>query len=349
MSGPMLLPYTYLNATILVGGLNMLPGAADLTLVEMPAMRILLTGDANRHLLEIDRAMAFANVQLGVENVVGSRDEQVVNELNKIQSSRATRVGGRAVLLFAAQGEENVTITDSLREHSDFLTVRNGFPRGLLSGRYSEKLDSIKAAISLEISTLDHFEPLAEGTFFQWPDGRPLYSYTFTVAGRGTIAQSATQGNASTISARFAALASTATSQSAQRLVARMAEEPSDKLRQFVFGWIALEIFVNQSFARHGRTVIDAMANDGASGVGARLVKHGQHSVNDGYSLVGRFMIAAAALFPAASEEEQEADLATFKMVKRTRDDLFHGEDVQEEALPVSELQRLQRALIGRG
>ena len=44
------LPYTYLNATALSGGLTMPPSVADLIIVDQGGTRMLLTGNANEHL-----------------------------------------------------------------------------------------------------------------------------------------------------------------------------------------------------------------------------------------------------------------------------------------------------------
>jgi hypothetical protein len=345
------LPYTYVNATVLVGGINM-TGPPELTIVDKPGLRIMLTGNANSHLLGVDKGIALANIRLdamfGGGNLAASLDDRITWQIEKIQSDRTKRIGNQAVVILVGTGEQDVIVGDSLQEYPDFLIVQNGTRPGLFPERYREALDSIKAAIALEIGLLDHFEPLTEGVFFEWKDGRPLYNYVLSLsAGRASVAYGATQDHASGIGRRFAGLQNSPTLRTTQRLVARMADEHSDLLRQFVFGWIALEIFINQSFAEHERKFLAPMLEGGAIRLREQLLTRLREVMKSRYGLVGRFLIVTATLFPAASLEEQEVDLATFMKIKKARDDLLHGDDISEESLPIADLKRLQRKLIG--
>jgi len=319
-------------------------------LVDLQGLRAFLTSDADHHLLTLDLSVAAANIRLDVifgGDLVGTLDERIARQLESIQSARAKKIDNQAVLMLVATGKEDVAIGASLQKYPTFLTVQNGTQSSLFSRRYAEAVDSIKAAISLEIGTLDYLESIAEGVFFEWTDGRPLFSSTLNFSGRGTVAQSATADHALSVNRRFSAMRAAQTPRKAQRLIARMAEEPSDLLRQFVFGWTALEIFVDQLFAKYDLQFLESILDGGASTIAIRLTKYKQLKPIKEVSLLGRFIVVAALLSTTDSNADQEAVVDTFKKVQKARNDLLHRDDIREDALPIVDLRSLHRKLIG--
>ena len=59
------------------------------------------------------------------------------------------------------------------------------------------------------------------------------------------------------------------------------------------------------------------------------------------HSLVDRFTLVSSVLLPTQAAEAAEADLSTFKRIKKLRDEIAHGSTTDEDGLPIDELSKL--------
>jgi hypothetical protein len=116
----------------------------------------------------------------------------------------------------------------------------------------------------------------------------------------------------------------------------------ADHLRTFIFGWTALEIFINKVFSRYGGDFVSS---------GARVPETSRYSEritraieNDKYPLLDKFAIIAAVLMSesvVSDVDEYDRVVNEFQGMKDVRDTFFHGQDVPETSLPNVELQSL--------
>jgi hypothetical protein len=63
--------------------------------------------------------------------------------------------------------------------------------------------------------------------------------------------------------------------------------------------------------------------------------------MGDKHNLIDRFTLVSSVLLPSQGAAEAAADLATFKSIKKQRDEIAHGAAFEESRLPVVELSDL--------
>jgi hypothetical protein len=103
----------------------------------------------------------------------------------------------------------------------------------------------------------------------------------------------------------------------------------SDRLLSFLSAWAALEIFISKTFKQYERQMY---GSPGPSLIQAHpnVVKRMREVMSDKFRLTDKFAIIAGVL----GGDDLDADLKTFADLKRVRDKLFHGKDVQTKRLP---------------
>ena len=113
-------------------------------------------------------------------------------------------------------------------------------------------------------------------------------------------------------------------------------EFTQDELRSFISAWTALEIFTNKVFSSYEEKFIGNIADDhGTHGVNQFLTRI-KDVMKDKYRLSDKFALIASFL-----SDEIEKDMELFKSMKNLRDDISHGKEFNEEALPVENARKL--------
>jgi hypothetical protein len=110
-----------------------------------------------------------------------------------------------------------------------------------------------------------------------------------------------------------------------------------DKFRSFVFGWTALEIFINKVFRQYEKAFVDAVISEADVDGASRYFERVTQVMEDKYRLVDKFSVIAAVL----CGESSDADIDQLKRIKKARDNLVHGQDILETSLPNTELREL--------
>lgn len=118
------------------------------------------------------------------------------------------------------------------------------------------------------------------------------------------------------------------------RLLASSYTQRTDKLASFLGAWSAIEIFVNKAFPSQVKKFFDAIESSHKDFV-ARL----QEVMKDKYRLADKFALISSTI----SADTAIDDIKTFKGIKKTRDELLHGADVDTSRLPLEPTQALLR------
>jgi hypothetical protein len=126
-----------------------------------------------------------------------------------------------------------------------------------------------------------------------------------------------------------------------QRIVDLLAQSlvaaPSDDSKSFLFGWTALEIFINKFFSQYERAFVDAVTSETSVHGTSRYFERVTQVMKDKYRLVDKFGVVAAAL----AGETSDADIDRLKRIKKVRDELLHGQDAPVTSLVNTELREL--------
>lgn len=116
------------------------------------------------------------------------------------------------------------------------------------------------------------------------------------------------------------------------RLLTQSLETTDDNLRAFVASWSAIEILINKAFPYYEGKFIAGIVSDNNSQCVNDFLGRIKDVMKDKYKLTDKFLLIASFL-----SDETEEDVALFWKVKKTRDRILHGEQFDEESLPVEE------------
>jgi hypothetical protein len=209
--------------------------------------------------------------------------------------------------------------------------------------RHEPLARKILAAVGLGMPSVAGFEKVGKATVFFADDGKPIYGFNVE-GGLGEML----------LSRRFSAEDLASTRQLASRIVRDTSldsvirllndslEVNQEKLRKFLFAWMALEVFVNKNFGAYQEKFGDGLSAEVSQPVRERYFKRIHEVVGNKYKQLDKFVIISAELDP----READHDITIFQRSKKLRDEISHGETVDEKALPVAEIQRLVRKFL---
>ncbi len=120
------------------------------------------------------------------------------------------------------------------------------------------------------------------------------------------------------------------------RLLNLSRDRQTDALQAFLAGWAALEIFVNKSFSGSYETRWFAQLEEAAPPSSAPVFERLRTVMRDKYRLADKFLVIATML----SADTAEADGLEFLRVKKIRDAMLHGDEV-EPPYPTASIQTL--------
>ena len=116
------------------------------------------------------------------------------------------------------------------------------------------------------------------------------------------------------------------------KLLKLSVETENDKFRSFLFGWNAIEIFVNTVFKKYEEEMFRDLSNSSQSELRAAYLTRIRGVMRDKNRLADKFNVVALQLCVTDADDDAEA----FRKVKLARDELFHGAKVDEKQLPVT-------------
>jgi hypothetical protein len=125
--------------------------------------------------------------------------------------------------------------------------------------------------------------------------------------------------------------------QRVQRLIRSSFETEDDPLRSFLAAWLAFEIFVNMVFGTYEAFFFNSLLEEGHLEIQRKYLTRIREVMKDKYRLADKFAAVSYQLSPGTGDE----DLKTGLQVKKVRDELFHGESVDEGSLPVKPIRDL--------
>jgi hypothetical protein len=142
------------------------------------------------------------------------------------------------------------------------------------------------------------------------------------------------------IVARYRSLAGDPALTRVTRLLKLSFETDGDRLRAFLASWNALEIFIGKSYDHYRRVDVTPRWRRLVNRFIPRWAQ--RPGVRSTPPIADRFEILARAL----DAKGAKTDVSVFRLVKKHRDRLAHGQDVDESALPVQETRGLFRKYI---
>lgn len=337
--------YTHLCAWKVVGGISLPQNAEDQLLASGQDWTYVLTNDIDDRFANADRGIALAGLMLqgafGPEKD-GTLEERLASQIDEIRQNRRQKTANMSVLLFSGTGPDEFCISGNAREQDDYLLTFDAYDKDAIRGKYVHQHRSMQLALALESNSRVRFEQVATGTYCTDSDGRTLYSMNFS-AGRADLFVSSPLRTEQihSIFQRFSVLNADTNLTSTARLFSDMATYGNEPFRAFLSGWNALEILVSKSFKEYEDRYFNALNLALQPEMAALFLGQVRKTLEGKRSLVSRFTLVSAVLLPGQDAAGAEADLVAFKSIKKSRDEISHGNDLDEFNLPVHELHNL--------
>ncbi len=199
-------------------------------------------------------------------------------------------------------------------------------------------ITSIVTAVLASIEGIVDVRKATDAVVFVRGDGKTVYSYSFeAAAGSVYVSSRVSDHQAQTMSRIYAALSANNETARVQRLLRLSSETAAEGLRPFLAAWSALEILINKLFPRYEESLFAMLSRSESPGVENAYFSRVREVMKDKYRLLDKFSVIGMQLAPAAVDE----DVEVVRRLKKTRDELLHGEEVEESQLPTAEVRRL--------
>ena len=334
--------YTFLSAHC-VQGIAHPVGQPDLTLFDDPAIGVcvVLTADIVSRLHLLNRHLALMHMVLTGKISDPLPDDfatSLVAETEEVERLRRDSIGSDAGVIVQISGEVDAVIPGHARAVLDFILCFDAYDKKALSTGFTSKVSAVLSALRTGTGDPLEFRPIGEGSYLVANDGRIVHSASFEAGAVGAYVSRFLTGKQQEQVAIDIGLALKAGPlERVMRLHALSLKKATDSYRAFVSAWSALEILISKLFLTYqGYLVGEMRAVNQSPGLHAYLDRI-EKVMADKYSLADKFAVLSVYL----DDVQDENDVQTFRDLKKVRDKLFHGEEVDENALPTNGVQRL--------
>jgi len=213
----------------------------------------------------------------------------------------------------------------------------------LLQKEESTKISVLITSLSVSLSSSDQFVtfvPVCREVFAETNLGKPLRDYQITLTADITTSRGLT-------SHQLANKVKQAIEKYNQfhpkvGYFFDLASKEKDKLKAFIYYFLVIEIFTHQTFQLLNHDLVVAKLHiipERVKGSATDLLIERQRECKN---LAQRFIFCSLAKWC----EINDKDIDTFKLVKKARDLIYHGEEISEKALPIKQAQVLALKLL---
>jgi hypothetical protein len=304
-----------------------------------PQTKVILTRNLYQHWHILDRHVALASMMLGgmFGRSPGEFSERLEQEMQAVRERRSKTVGSDSVLLIEIRGEIDVNIRDPKREVDDLILCFDAYDKKELKISLQNRVAAILAAMRIGGKSEYGLESIAEDSYLLKPDGKVVYSFSLEL-GTPTLYVSSpiTDEDVSQIHQHIELILKEKNLLDVVRLFAYSLDRNTDELRTFISAWSAMEIFINKVFPQYENNLVAEISKVSAAPGLKQYLNRISDVMKGKYSLVDKFAVISIFL-----DGENDIDITTFKNIKKTRDEMFHGQAISEASLPNRELQRL--------
>jgi hypothetical protein len=302
---------------------------------------VVLTSDVNRHCLSIDRGLACLSLLLRgmfADEKMQELPAAIDSEITKIQEERLSKEKSGAYAAIVISGQAELDIREDLYIEADQFTISfDAIDKESIRNQHKERIHAIVASIAISTNPEYHAEKMASGICFFDANDKPLYTYT-PQGGRARLILAKPVGLEKEAEICRVIGLSIANMQlkTPFRLLTQSLETTQDNLRAFISAWSALEILTHKVFPVYEKLFIAGIMNDHSSYGVNDFMRRIKEVMRDKYRLTDKFSLVASFLSSEATE-----DIKLFKNMKKERDNISHGNEFDEEALPVEDARKL--------
>lgn len=225
-----------------------------------------------------------------------------------------------------------------MRTIDDFTFGLDLVDKESIKASHNNTISAIVSAVCLSTDPPTDVRRLLDDVYLQDDADNYVYSVSFSMSGEAYTSKRITEDVIELISSQAKDLMSIENLGRVTKLLMMTSDKKNDRLRSFLTGWSALEMFLNKAFLFYKREFIRRGFTDNApSGIKKYIDRINEAIERDKYPWLDKFMMIAALL----GSDTIEADVELFRKLKGARDDFFHKQEIVENNLPVAELRTL--------
>ncbi len=298
-------------------------------------MQVCLLKDAEDFCKLIDVGDAIASVYMNRRfNDPSKRIDKdlILQEIDNIRKRRILRTPISDFVAIKIRKECQLEISNVVYKDESYSFSIGKNDNFILIDSHKRDIDNVLSAINLNSITSLKFEKIAEGIYYPNIDGRTLFKqkdppYRVKVSVVNGITTTAIRK----INASIINLSKYKDLDKILSFHTQMHDKKNDGLKSFIFGWTALEIFINKNFKKYYKTFWGNL-NQG-NPLFVKFSDRLDPILKDKLRLNDKFLIIVACL---NQNPDRLDDLAQFDKIKETRDKYFHGQTI--ENLPIEGL-----------
>lgn len=313
----------------------------ELFLGSNPTTRVWITSDLDRHWLILDQQAALGTMLLN--GVLGNpqaekfedRLEQGVQAVRK-QRSPGPGIGG--ILIIEIKGESNAIVGDRIAEKDNLVVCFDAYDKEALRAQLQNRISAVVAALRLASDSAYDLERISDGSYLLSSEGKITHSFSLKM-GSPTLYISRQMADELVVRIRedINLLLKENKLDNVMRLFAHSLDRNTDSFRTFVSAWSALELFIAKAFPFYEEMLHDELAKVHVSPGLTKYLTRIKEVMKGKYSLTDKFAVISVFLNPTTDSK----DIAQFTLIKKVRDNLFHGDDIPDSSLPNNELHAL--------
>jgi hypothetical protein len=331
-----------------IDGIQLGPGGGEVKVIADTAARFraVVSTDPDDLCFEGDRWAALSNVWLN--SLFGQPElevssERITEELEKIRESRKSQFGTGPYLGFVREGEiEDFSSAEFVKDFEDFLVYLNGPPRELLRQASRSYVRAALGAMSITMGDVHGIKTVSDTVVFFRSDDKPLYCYTLSGTADVSVIRAISEEKLAPVEEWYRVVSRNQKFERVVRLLVASLQAEGDPLRSFLHAWTALEMLINKIFSQYEKRFFEELSEDHNPDAHRQYLARIREVMQGKYRLTDKFALIATVLSPASADE----DLSQFKQAKEQRDDLAHGQDVNEGTLPIPMIHELVRKYV---
>ncbi len=331
-------------------GINLPPGQTEKELIadSTRGFRAVLTTQPNSYAFEGDRSLAVAGMMLrGLLKLEPGSDEfkqHITNKIDEFQTRRAKKFEAGPFLVVI--GEETFSSfkpfsfegkADDIQDFIDFQICFDGADKDEIKSKFHTKATALLNSMAVIMGSVVGIKKVTSFVFFLREDGKPIYSYSFSGSAQVYTSKPVSDDIVPLIDTLYHQIEDDNTLQRVQRLFRSSFETEEDRLRSFLEAWMAFEIFVNKIFASYEKRFFMSLLAEKPTEAQKKYLGRIQDVMKDKYRLIDKFAAVSFQLSPGTADD----DLKIIQQAKKIRDLMSHGESVDENTLPVTEIQKI--------
>lgn len=333
--------YEYISA-YQIFGLNQDPARGDVEVYRSDdhLIRAILTSDVNVISYVVDRGRAVGLLMLrGFADQSAQEDftAALEKETRAIQEQRSNDIGTSMILLICITGEIDANLNSPMRTVNDFTVGIDLIDKETIKVAHRNTISAIVSAVCLSTDPPTDVRKLLDDVYLIDDSDKCVYSISFSMTAEAYTSKRVTDEIIGSISLQAKDLLRISDLSRITRLLLMTSDKRNDRLRSFLSGWSALEIFINKTFPIYEEKFMRRVIRDNAPAGTTRYIDRIREVMEGKHRLLDKFVVIAACL----GGDTIEADIDLFKKLKDIRDDFFHKQEIAENNLPTAGLRSL--------